>query len=83
MCERFILLQVECEEQMKGALPSLSPSKQERPPALKYYSPRPVFPEAEQNHMVYLDLCAVPSGISGLPQSSQDETEQLMKSGLS
>lgn len=51
----FFLLKVECKKQIKGALPSLPPSKQVSR-LLSYYSPQPVFPEVEQNHMVDLAL---------------------------
>ncbi len=78
-CERLILLKVECEEQMKGALPSLPPSKQER--------------RAACSHTTVHGQCFLkprrttwwiwPCGISGLPRKSRDKTEQLMKSGLS
>lgn len=49
---------------------------------LSYDSSWPVLHEAEQNHMANLPVCVAPGGISGLPQNSQDKTEQLMKSGL-
>ena len=51
-------VRVECEEQMKGALPSLPPSKQESRAACSHTTAQStaVFPEAEQNHMVDLAL---------------------------
>lgn len=56
MVKGGLLLQtVECEEEMKGALPSLPPSKQDKWAAFSHTTT-----EAEQNHMVALALCVYP-----------------------
>lgn len=84
-CARFILCREECEGEMKRALPSKAPSKQERAERAVllglYDCPRPGLPEAEQYHMLHMAHMAYSVEFLGFLKNSPDKTE-LMKSAL-